>query len=121
MGSRWPPVVNRACDRRRPPELRDLAAVQTLRQVWIQQFYAVPPADPMRWRVAEDLPPAPQLICTPYDVEARFSKKRATQWVGDKVHLTETCDDAAPSLITDVTTTPATTADNTLPCVIQQQ
>ena len=28
-----------------------------------------------------------------------------------KVHLTETCDDDAPNLITDVTTTPATTTD----------
>ena len=30
---------------------------------------------------------------------------------GAKVHLTETCDDDAPNLITDVTTTPATTTD----------
>jgi transposase len=29
------------------------------------------------------------------------------------VHLTETCDDDMPNLITDVTTTPATTADST--------
>jgi len=104
------------------PTLRDLPAVQVLRWVWLQQFYAVPPETPMRWRVAEDLPPAPQLICTPYDVDARFSKKRETTWVGYKVHLTETCDEASPNLITDVTTTtPATTADNTMPNTIQQQ
>ncbi len=30
---------------------------------------------------------------------------------GAKVHLTETCEDDAPTLITDVTTTPATTTD----------
>ena len=30
---------------------------------------------------------------------------------GAKVHLTETCDDDAPNLLTDVTTTPATTTD----------
>jgi transposase len=103
------------------PRLRDLHAVQTLRWVWLQQFYAVPPETPMRWRVAEDLPPAPQLICTPYDVEARFSKKRETSWVGYKVHLTESCDEAGPNLITDVTTTLATTADITMPQTIQQQ
>ena len=103
------------------PTLRDLPAVQALRTVWLQQFYAVPPEAPMRWRKAEDLPPAPQLICTPYDVDARFSKKRETSWVGYKVHLTETCDEASPNLITDVTTTPATTADNTMPNTIQQQ
>ena len=104
-----------------PPELLDLAAVQTLRQVWIQQFHAVSPRGPMQWRTAEDLPSAPQLITTPHDVEARYSKKRETHWVGYKVHLTETCDDEGPNLITDVTTTLATTADNTLPPLIQKQ
>jgi hypothetical protein len=73
------------------PALREQPAVQVLRLVWLQQFSAVAPDEPMRWRVAKDLPPAPQLICTPYDVEARFSKKRDTSWVGYKVHLTMTC------------------------------
>jgi transposase len=44
-------------------------------------------------------------------VEARYSQKRETQWVGYKVHLTETCDPAQPDLITQVSTTPATTSD----------
>lgn len=104
-----------------PAALRELEAVQTLRAVWLQQFYAVASEEPMRWRSAEDLPGAPQLICSPYDVEARFSKKRETSWVGYKVHLTESCDDDGPCLITDVTTTLATTADNTMPTRIQQQ
>ena len=54
-----------------------------------------------------DLPPAPLLLSTPYDPEARYSRKRATEWVGYKVHLTETCDEDGPSIITDVATTPA--------------
>lgn len=103
------------------PSLRDLDAVQTLRLVWLQQFYAFSADEPMRWRVADDLPPAPLLINTPYDIEARFSKKRETSWVGYKVHLTETCDPDQPHLLTDVTTTPATTADMTMPGQIQQQ
>src|SRR5215216_421662 len=37
------------------PMLRDLPAVQALQTVWLQQFYAVPPEAPMRWRKAEDL------------------------------------------------------------------
>lgn len=73
-----------------PPWLRDLPAVVVLRQVWVQQFYAVAPDAPMRWRKAEDLPPAPLLISSPYDPEARYSKKRETEWVGYKVHLSET-------------------------------
>jgi len=32
--------------------------VQLLRQVWVQQFVAVEPAEAMRWRTAEELPPA---------------------------------------------------------------
>jgi transposase len=46
-----------------------------------------------------------------YDLEARYSNKRETQWVGYKVHLTETCDDGQPDLITHVITTPATAPD----------
>lgn len=37
-----------------------------------------------------------------------------TEWTGYKVHVTETCDDATPNLITDVMTTPATTSDFTV-------
>lgn len=61
--------------------------------------------------MAEDLPPAPLLISSPYDPETRYSKKRETEWTGYKVHLTETCDDDLPHLLTDVLTTPATTSD----------
>lgn len=104
-----------------PTWLRDLPAVQTLRQVWVQQFSAPTPDAPVRWRVAADLPPAPLLISSPYDPEARYSKKRATEWVGDKVHLTETADPDTPHLLTDVQTTPATTPDHALTGVIQDQ
>ena len=98
--------------------LREVPAVQILRRVWIQQFYASEPAEPVRWRVAEDLPPAPQLISSPYDPDARWSKKRDTNWVGYKVHLTETCDDDLPHVITNVETTNATTADHSMTEVI---
>jgi transposase len=98
--------------------LRELPAVQILRCVWIQQFYASDPGSPVHWRVAEDLPSAPQLISSPYDPDARWSKKRDTTWVGYKVHLTETCDDDAPHLITNVETTQATGADNSMTDII---
>src|SRR5207302_7950528 len=35
-----------------------------------------------------------------------------TSWVGYKVHLTETCDDDSPHLLTHVETTPAPVADD---------
>jgi transposase len=104
-----------------PAWVRDLPAMQTLRQVWIQQFYAAPADQPVRWRSAEDLPPAPLLISSPYDPDARYGKKRRTEWTGYKVHLTETCDEETPHLITDVLTTPATTSDFDVLPIIQQQ
>ena len=94
-----------------PAWLREVPAIQTLRQLWLQQFYASPDDQPVRWRHADDLPPAPLLISSPYDPDARYGKKRETEWTGYKVHLTETCDDETPNLITDVLTTPATTPD----------
>jgi len=104
-----------------PVELRELPAVQLLRQVWLQQFYAAPAEQPLHWRTAEDLPPAPLLISSPYDPDARYGKKRRTEWTGYKVHLTETCDEETPDLITDVLTTPATTSDFDVLPTIQQQ
>ncbi len=98
-----------------------MPAVQVLRQVWVQQVYAVNPTKSMRWRVAEDLPPAPLLISSPYDPEARYSKKRETEWVGYKVHLTETCDPKLPHLLTDGLTTPATPPDHAVIGIVQDQ
>lgn len=89
--------------------LRDLPALETLRQVWLQQFMLQD--GQLKWRSADDLPPASLLIVSPFDAEARFSKKRKTEWTGYKVHLTESCDEELPHLIVNVETTPATTTD----------
>jgi transposase len=92
-----------------PPWLREIPAVEIARQVWVQQYYRDEAG--LRWRKGDEIPPAAQFISSPYDTDARYGKKRSTQWVGYKVHFTETCDPEAPHLITDVQTTPATTAD----------
>lgn len=102
-----------------PTWLHELAPVQILRRVWLQQYYAVAPEKAMQLRAKDDLPPSSLLICSPYDSEARYRCKRSTEWVGYAVHLTESCDDDLPHLITDVATTPATTADNQLTSEIQ--
>ncbi len=98
--------------------LAQVPAVETLRRVWVQQFYAEEPA---RWRLAEDLPPSAVVISSPYDPEARYSKKRETAWTGYKVHLTETCDDDTPSIVTDVDTTVATTVDHAVTAAVQER
>jgi len=99
------------------PWLPALPALQVLRRVWIQQFYA--DQETARWREAKDLPPSSLLICTPYDPDARYSQKRTTIWTGYKVHLTESCDDDTPHVITDVQTTPATLSDFAMTTPIQ--
>jgi transposase len=99
-------AVEAATDR---PWLWEIPAVQTLRQVWMEQY--TDPPGPLRWRAVNDRASAAALIASPYDPDARYSTKRDIQWVGDKVHFTETCDDGHPHLITQVMTTPATTPD----------
>lgn len=95
-----------------PAWLREVPAVETLRLVWIQQY--VVEGGALRWRAADELPPAARLISSPYDLEAHDAKKRTTTWVGYKVHLTETCEEGLPLLITHVETTSAPTADGDL-------
>ena len=102
-----------------PEWLRFLPAVETLRKVWIQQFYA-PSQGIVQWRSPKDLPPATIAIHSPYDVEARYSSKRKVNWVGYKVHLTEICDPDLPHLITQVQTTIATETDEEIVQPIHQ-
>jgi transposase len=93
-----------------PPEVRTEPAVEVLRRIWVQQYYG--PDDPPRWRHDGDVPPAPRLIHSPDDLEARYSLKRGMAWIGYKVHMTETGDDDTPHVITHVETTLATTPDD---------
>jgi transposase len=101
-----------------PIWLREIPAVETLRQVWIQQFYVE--EGKARHRSNDNTPPASKLIVSPYDREARISVKRDTEWTGYKVHLTETCDDDLPHLIVHVETTPSTTQDMEMTDVIHE-
>lgn len=92
-----------------PPEIRQLPSVEILRQVWVQQYVLI--EDQLRQRERKEMPPAAQLIQNPFDIEARYSHKRGQDWMGYKVHLTETCNDDAPHLITHVHTVNATDPD----------
>ena len=92
-----------------PAWLRAIPAVETLRRVWMQQFRLE--GDAVRWRAAEDIPPAAVFIGSPYDADAHYARKGTTSWVGYKVHLTESCDEDLPRLITHVATTTAPVVD----------
>jgi transposase len=102
-----------------PASIRNLRAVEVLRQVWLQQYYA-PREDGVQLRTQKDGPPHAKRIFSPYEIEARRTTKRSTSWTGYKVHFTETCEKDLPHLITHVETTVATTQDPTvLPSIHQ--
>jgi transposase len=90
--------------------LASMPALQTLRQVWLQQYRVQ--AGQVNVRQSEDLPAFSQVIKSPYDTAARNRTKRQTNWTGYSVHLSETCDLATVNLITHVHTTPATMGDS---------
>ncbi len=60
--------------------LRDLPAIEILRCIWIQHYHASEQGAP--WRKDQELPPSALLVQSPYDIEARYSKKKNTGWVG---------------------------------------
>lgn len=98
-----------------PPSLHSEPLVAALERVWQQHFEEY--EGQVRWRDGPVVSNAERVV-SPYDQQARDSRKRSTEWLGYKVHLTETCDaDEAVHLIVDVRTTPATRQDveETLP------
>lgn len=102
-----------------PSVVRTLVQVKTLRQMWLQQYVQI--EDTLRWRTREEVPPASRSLESPFDVEARYACKRDTQWLGYKVHLTETCDDHLPHRITQVMTVNATQQDTEALAPIHQR
>lgn len=98
--------------------LHHIRAVQILREVWLQQFEVV--EGKCCFRSDENIPPAAQMICSPYDVDATYGRKVTTWWIGYKAHLTETCDEDQPRLITHVETSRAGNGDVDVTPVIHQ-
>jgi len=77
--------------------------------VWTQHFERV--AGVVRWRESPLVPNAERVV-SPYETDARARRKRDTEWVGYKVHLTETCSEEEPvHLIVQAEITAATVQD----------
>jgi transposase len=129
-----------------PAWLRELPAVDVLRRVLVQNYTRTITGngrEVIKRREKEPegdgLPPGHIRIASPYDTHARWGVKREEFWLGYKLHITETCDDAPPcgcqdgpgerhaagrghdkgcahlvfpNLITNVATTDATVTDN---------
>lgn len=67
------------------------------------------------------LPPNSICIESPYDIEARNSTKRDINWTRYKVHITETCNETTPNLITNIETTSSTTPDGEITSVVHEK
>ncbi len=103
-----------------PESVRRLPSVTLLRQVFAQHYEQQ--GQQIRWRDGPAVSNAERVV-SPYDPEARSSRKRDMVWLGYKVHLTETCDQdpACPHLITHVETTVATLPDSEVLAPIGEQ
>jgi len=92
-------------------ELRQLAKVEVLRQVWQRHFTRDTPSPPegggVRLKAKGDPPPSAKPIESPYDPQARYCTRSGIAWTGYIVHLSETCEDDTVHLLTHTMTTDA--------------
>jgi hypothetical protein len=85
-----------------PGWLRELPAVDVLRRVLLQNCTRTitDSREVIKRREKEPegdgLPPGHARIASPYDTDARWGVKREEFWLGCKLHISETCDDAPP-------------------------
>jgi len=112
-------LLHALAEQETPKPLRELAEVALLHQLFAQHYEQRD--EQVHWRDGP-LVSNEQRIVSPYDPEARASRKRDTVWLGYKVHLTETCDQdpERPHLITHVETTAATLQDCEVLAPIQE-
>lgn len=96
------------------PGLLASPRVEALRQILVQNYYR-DATGRLRWREDADdsgLPPSANRIVSPYDLTARYARRgQVTRWTGFLAHVTETCSDDGPNVITDVATMSATSPD----------
>jgi len=86
-----------------PAWLREIPAVDVLRRVLLQNYTRTVTGngrEVIKRREKEPegdgLPPGHMRIASPYDTDARWGVKRDAFWLGYKLHVSETCDDAPP-------------------------
>jgi hypothetical protein len=89
-------------DKASPARLAELPAVETLRQVLVRNYTLVIHANgrkvvkrrEKKQPEGDGIPPGRYRIASPCDTDARWGAKRDESWLGCKLHVTETCDDA---------------------------
>jgi transposase len=95
-------------------------AVANLRRVWEEQFTSDDNEGPRLRQEKEYIKSPADIIVSPHDTDARFGNKGGQSWPGFKSQITETYEDGAPHLITDVQTTSSTTTDSEMLPIISE-
>jgi len=114
-------LLQAALDEQAPQSVGTCPSLVLLQQVWNQHFERVEGL--IRWRESPAVQNAERVI-SPYETDARASRKRDTDWEGYKVHLTETCgEEEAVHLIVQAEITAATVQDveETMPLLCDLQ
>src|SRR6266567_5456026 len=114
-------LLQAAMDEHAPQQVRDGPSLMLLQRVWHQHFERVDGLIGFRDGPAVQ---SAERVISPYETDARASRKRDTDWVGYKVHLTETCgEDEAVQLIVQAEITTATEQDveETMPSLRELQ
>jgi transposase len=88
-----------------PEGLDKLPKVQILRRVWERHYQR--DDNGVRFKTKRELSRASEAVESPYDDEARYRKRSGTIWTGYIVHVSETCDDDIPNLLTNTFSTTA--------------
>ena len=88
-----------------PAGLDKLPKIAALRLVWERHYERE--GEQVRFKDKKELSSAPPGLESPYDTEARYRQRGNTNWVGYIGHVSESCDDENPHLITHVVTTTA--------------
>ncbi len=88
-----------------PKGVADLPTIKVLSLVWGRHYEQKDGS--VRFKENRELANAPPGVESPYDSEARYRYRSGKSWVGYMVHVSETCDEDKPHLITHVETTTA--------------
>lgn len=90
-------------------QLLALKQVTILKEVW-EHHFKLEGGNPKLLAGSEQVA-SKERYNSPYDIEAKHGNKGTKQWEGYKVHITESCDEDSPYVITHVMTTTADVVD----------
>ncbi len=90
-------------------DLLVLEQVAIFKQVWKHHF--VKEGGSPKLKEGDERTPLKERFNSPYDPEAKHGNKGSKQWEGYKLHITESCEDDLPHVITHVATTTADMMD----------